>query len=292
MDDGESHAAAHHAAVGEVIDLGRLATGAVVDVDYGINLEVPPPGESIAIDVIYTDYSSLTVVLDSDAQGEVTLSFPDHAAHGATASASGGSCLDACTDQSFKTTFSNKARWRTRYDWRYNHSNSPKGRNRSIDAFKNGINGIVRSRNDCGLSDQVSATARYRGETTRRPAPVFSAGMLGCNSNRLADGVNTVGWGLLGPSLLAAACVRTSGDAIVEADMTYHRGRDWFTGDTVPASCANRHSLRAVSTHEAGHTFGLGHSGCAQTMAPNADTCDVSIRTLGRGDVLGLRSLY
>ena len=43
---------------------------------------------------------------------------------------------------------------------------------------------------------------------------------------------------------------------------------------------------------QAGHTFGLGHSGCSQTMAPSLSACKAGTRVYGKGDVLGLRALY
>jgi predicted Zn-dependent protease len=51
-----------------------------------------------------------------------------------------------------------------------------------------------------------------------------------------------------------------------------------------------------VGTHEAGHIWGLGHVSEADypwmTMSPNAEICDSTARTLGKGDVLGLESIY
>ncbi|MFJ6297517.1 hypothetical protein ACIQJX_29700 [Streptomyces griseoviridis] len=53
--------------------------------------------------------------------------------------------------------------------------------------------------------------------------------------------------------------------------------------------------MRSVGTHEAGHVFGLGHVGSGHsnlTMYTNSFTCKTIARTLGKGDVLALRSIY
>ncbi|WP_338089092.1 matrixin family metalloprotease [Nannocystis pusilla] len=56
-------------------------------------------------------------------------------------------------------------------------------------------------------------------------------------------------------------------------------------------------SVKAVMTHERGHTFGLGHVGESShgdlTMSPTINgPCQDSESTLGEGDVAGLRALY
>jgi hypothetical protein len=63
------------------------------------------------------------------------------------------------------------------------------------------------------------------------------------------------------------------------------------------ASCRNRYDLEAVMTHERGHTFGLNHvseSGHGNlTMSTQINgPCQLTERTLGWGDVLGLDNKY
>jgi predicted Zn-dependent protease len=55
--------------------------------------------------------------------------------------------------------------------------------------------------------------------------------------------------------------------------------------------------VKAVMTHERGHTFGINHvsetSHKNMTMSPNINgPCQDSESTLGLGDVEGLRALY
>ena len=53
---------------------------------------------------------------------------------------------------------------------------------------------------------------------------------------------------------------------------------------------------RPLTTHEWGHTFGLDHvsedTHPTMTMSTNSSYCDTSARTLGRGDALGMYSIY
>ena len=52
-----------------------------------------------------------------------------------------------------------------------------------------------------------------------------------------------------------------------------------------------------VATHELGHTFGMGHTSTASsnscaTMYPYVDYGWTHQRTLGDGDLLGIRAIY
>jgi predicted Zn-dependent protease len=62
--------------------------------------------------------------------------------------------------------------------------------------------------------------------------------------------------------------------------------------DPGPA-CRRSYDLQSVATHEFGHALGLGHvSNPSLTMHHFAPYCSTAPRTLGRGDVRGLRALY
>ncbi|MFD5495409.1 hypothetical protein ACFWH4_21545 [Streptomyces sp. NPDC127091] len=67
------------------------------------------------------------------------------------------------------------------------------------------------------------------------------------------------------------------------------------TERTQRKTCSNKYDVRSVSSHEAGHNFGLkdihgSHSNL--TMFGSSTECSTRARTPGKGDFLGLRSIY
>lgn len=109
------------------------------------------------------------------------------------------------------------------------------------------------------------------------------------------DGINTRGWGPGRDDRVAVACTwyylvsyETS-----ESDHLYDTRDSWSAGGS---TCLFAHDLQSVTTHEWGHTFGMGHVSeeayPTMTLSTNLSTCDTSARTLGRGDALGIYSIY
>ncbi|MFG3013022.1 matrixin family metalloprotease [Streptomyces cinerochromogenes] len=79
-----------------------------------------------------------------------------------------------------------------------------------------------------------------------------------------------------------------------EADVRFNTHDYDFTNKPT-RSCSNKYAIRSVGTHEAGHVFGLAHVGDGHenlTMFTNSFICATKARTLGKGDVLALRSVY
>ncbi|WLQ43178.1 hypothetical protein P8A22_26585 [Streptomyces laculatispora] len=79
-----------------------------------------------------------------------------------------------------------------------------------------------------------------------------------------------------------------------EADVRYNTTDYDFT-NKVTSSCWNKFDIRSVGTHEAGHVFGLKDIAGAHnnlTMYEGSNRCLTGARTPGKGDVLGLRSIY
>ena len=65
----------------------------------------------------------------------------------------------------------------------------------------------------------------------------------------------------------------------------------------VTGSCRGRHDVESTMTHERGHTFGLGdvfESSRANLTISSASngSCQISERTLGKGDAIGLNRKY
>ena len=133
-----------------------------------------------------------------------------------------------------------------------------------------------------------SVDLTYRGTTT-----VTSWGQ---------DGVNWVGWGLIGGGTIAATrvlewAVYTPGDygslRYTEADIMFDNSKSWSAQSS---GVAGRYDVQNIGTHEAGHTIGLADMYDAedseQTMYGYASTGETKKRTLEWGDRAGVAALY
>ena len=84
---------------------------------------------------------------------------------------------------------------------------------------------------------------------------------------------------------------------VVASDIKINKLDVQWTTSLRSGSCQGMWDLEGVRTHERGHTFGLGRVPEAGhgnlTMSTNLNgTCQMSERTLGRGDVRGLGVKY
>ncbi len=159
------------------------------------------------------------------------------------------------------------------------------------ESLKRAARNITRSKNSCGLADQVNVTQTYAGRTT-----VGAQIDADATCKATGNGKNSLGFGALPEGVLGLACVFYDGDGhVIEADIRLNAARDWYAQK--PSSCSGRFSIEAVATHEFGHVFGLGHVAEGAhgnlTMSPQINgPCQSAEATLGRGDVLGLRAKY
>lgn len=178
-------------------------------------------------------------------------------------------------------------------EWRFNPKQVPAslGAKTALQAVKRGMNVITSSQNDCGLADKVSARTVYLGRTRR--------GASLCRSDRV-DGVNAVEFAEPdGLNLYGLTCSRTRLRNrrwhIVESDMQLNPKTAWTTNPD-RLDCSHRADLVGVAAHETGHVFGLTHPSRSSTdnltMHAEGRMCTSAYRTLGRGDILGLRALY
>jgi hypothetical protein len=193
----------------------------------------------------------------------------------------------ACDDPKKKVTSS---WWHTTFQWSFKSSSKPSSMTSTTAEreLKQAMKNITQSRNDCGLPDEVSASASYLGRTTRGTR-------IGSNSScSVTDNYNVVAFGDLSSSTVGFTCWWYQGTRTVEADVQLNKTDfDWVAaGDT----CFDAFVIQATATHEFGHVFGLGHvsqAGHANlTMSTAIYPCDNSDSTLGLGDILGLRTHY
>lgn len=154
-------------------------------------------------------------------------------------------------------------------------------------AIREALKNIAESRNDCGLVDKVAIRTRFGGTKNVRASNCY--GKLDklqviqftdrfSASGRMCGGLNAY------PN---------------EADIWVQAENQHFTTDPLTTLCRQGDrmlDLEGLLTHELGHAFGLDHpngvSAANLTMYFSSASCSSAYRTLGLGDVLGLRRLY
>lgn len=280
--------------VGKLITSGSVAVG------------VPPPGRgSGAAAVGASGESSLyvanfgdTVSITTSASGESAV---DVIAEGAAPPPCDemdiANCRPPCQDESYNL-FQGRPRVKNSQPWFFNRSTTPSTLtvNKALDQIKAGTQAILKGRNDCGMGDPNSKFAPYRGATQKKAMSSETYCFSDFNSDK-----NVVDFGKLGSGLLGLACYSTQwvGDGpvhIVEADIRFNKRAPWTTTPDAD-DCSGEYDLQGVAAHERGHAFGLDHTGSdnahiPQTMYYASYPCSSYQRTLGKGDVLGLRALY
>lgn len=109
------------------------------------------------------------------------------------------------------------------------------------------------------------------------------------------DFKNNIQWVNLGASSTVAQTLtwayRGSGEA-VESDAQYNTYYPWST-----SGASNAMDVANVATHEVGHTFGLNHptstsTNSCLTMYAYVNYGQTFARTLGDGDILGIKAIY
>lgn len=267
-----------------------------------MSVTVPEPGSGVFAEALFEDGSTQTLELEMLVDGTlveriVHLDEEEHAdeheeafGSGETSDAEGDAAVsgDAARAECGDRRHSTRGwRWTKRYDWWFNAGSTPSylGQRAALGAIRRGTAAITQSRNNCGMADRVSARAMYQGRTSRGVN-------IGRNAScRRGDGRNVSGFGTLPHGILALTCTWFSGGRAVESDVRFNKRHSWYVRR--PANCRGRHDLEGVTAHERGHTFGLGHvNSRTATMRPSITACSNFARTLGRGDVLGLRRLY
>lgn len=145
---------------------------------------------------------------------------------------------------------------------------------------------------------QVLAATDAAGEAwdAQTAFDLYGASALGgsaANAGRF-DGVNQIGWKRLSGSALAQTTTwrDTATGIVLESDTAYSTRYAWGVNGE-----STKMDLQSLQTHEAGRVFGLSHPPTATenqclTMYPGGGYGATYQRTLGDGDVLGIRTVY
>jgi hypothetical protein len=256
--------------------------------DGSLSVVVPPPGfgagaESYGVDsdifAVETSQDGIVTFLYEGSEGDQT--------------AGDGTGPPACEDTAYNLEGHEED---DLFQWYFNADSTPGEitKAEAESALRAGIINITHSENNCGMGDNVSATSNYLGRTNRT-ADMDSEG--GCATMFGRDQVSVVDFG--NHQKVGKACwwyVPLVGtDELLEGDFRLNKADyDWTVSPGT--GCSNDYDVESVATHEWGHIFGMAHvaeDGHANlTMSTQVSPCTSGQRTLGRGDVLGLRQIY
>ncbi|MDX6718439.1 MAG: hypothetical protein QOJ63_693 [Solirubrobacteraceae bacterium] len=197
----------------------------------------------------------------------------------ATAAAAG----DSCTNGQFNRF---PGGWTQRsYAYRLNYASFGNNESTAL-ALIAGHRVWDQTYNDCGIGDQNNISSVYAGVTSVRASPTAD-GVSVADKGEVFD----LGCGRFpdDPVVLACTVVFFAGGGYVETDQRYDDDSA-FTN----AGVSGAYDYWAVATHESGHSIGMDHAASSPylTMYPEMSPGDVHQRTLARGDVIGLRTIY
>lgn len=262
--------------------------------DGPVTSAVPAPGDGIYAETLATGGTQeLEVRRLEDGTIELGHVGEEPAAAGeALRPAAAGGSPDECRDTAYQN-----------YDWRVvgslgyriNQNSIPPELSRvtAEAAIQRAGGNITGTDNGCKMGDRVPAGLNYNGDSGAQ-----AIGPYGCVGG---DGTNVVSFGDLESGILARTCtyfdVEDGFDRVTGSDIQVNKADFRWTTRPRARSCKGRYDLEAVVTHERGHTFGLNHvlekSHRYMTMSTLSNgPCQMTERTLGRGDVLGLDRKY
>lgn len=193
------------------------------------------------------------------------------------------------------------------YGWILNSALVPSGNRKSAVAnrIKDGHRVWNNTIDRCGFRNRDTFTSNL---TSERNVPL--TGVDGKD-----DGENVVGFAsgsdydqlcddqvehdTLACAIVAYKEIDDARDHLKDVDVAFDAERDWFSGldrDKCAIFTTDGdvyYDLFVVASHESGHALGLRHvSNEYQVMSPGHSNCANEYRTLGRGDIKGLRTLY
>lgn len=255
----------------------------------GAAFVIPDPGIAVGSTAIMGEGVSESATVQIEVSPDGKISYTQEADSGVQIA---GTSPAACSDASYSV---NDLKEYGTYDWYVGDGGMPGALSQSeaASAFGDAIDNITASYNNCGIADTVYASSSYKGTTT------YEADISATGTCTARDGKSTWDAGDLPTGTVAQACwwsIPMPGvkNDLIEADVRYNTADYDFT-DSISGSCYHKFDVRGVGTHEAGHVYGLGHvAGDHEnlTMYVESSPCSTAARTLGKGDVLGLQSIY
>ncbi len=254
-------------------------------------IEIPPPGEGVEMSLFALEAEDdVSYYVGVNLDGELELGAPEK-----EVAVGSGACEDGAYNlltypMNLNETFNIKVATFP------NYVNEADTRASIVD----GLRAWPRVHNDCDMTDNVNATAEDGGGSDA----VSSVGPGGCNQVG-NDQLSLITFGGLPNNLLGGTCRHIVyshiGNYSDGGDLRLN-SVDWeWTNRPNRENCVEL-DIQSVVAHEAGHWWGIGHVGASAhpnlTMRDSAGTnggpfrCNDKMRTLGKGDVLGMRDYY
>lgn len=276
----------------DFVDSGCGWIGRVVR-DGGVGVTIPPAGQEVRLDAVGVG-GSRTLRLVHSRSGRITI-YRDAGTRAAAGSSQPASApIATCSDAAFSVEGFRVAGG---YSFSYNPYAAPdEVASGTPSALANAFSNAAAAATDCRAATRHPGPApHYLGTVAGRFANISSSYNCG-----VPDAYNTISWLSGGPHVLAVTCLWSSAGVLRFSDAVMNRSLAFFTG-RIPAGCSSTTDLQGVMTHEAGHTYGLGHADEGskdnglhgnQTMNSVLAPCTTKYRTLGTGDLNGMTSLY
>ncbi len=279
--------------------------------DFHVAAGVPRPGSWVFASMLHAEEGDQTVAIKTDLDGSVTVynegddrqfeSETEAPSIPSLSSLSRRSHLSSGNECSDTAPSLEGWSWSENFAWWFKANSVPSGMNvdNARQAVRDATSSITQARNLCDIADTISATHAYQGDTT---TPVDMDTTDQCDAN--GDDKSVMSFGNLDGVYYAGTCVWgndvffPSGAVADESDMKINSfDHDWVS---VPGpSCTTDNSVRSVTTHERGHTFGIAHVSSTShprlTMRGAFGTslqCNDEFYWIGLGDYDNLEALY
>ncbi|OII39844.1 hypothetical protein BIV02_01830 [Curtobacterium sp. MMLR14_014] len=283
----------------QTLESGCTATSGTVVTPDGRTFALPAPGESVMAsssaapgapelaDVLIANNGSagVAVRVDEAWTGSAPAVQQERAQSQAATAQAGPAATTAATTKCTSTAYKASGyTWPSTVKWYYNQTDQKS--TYAKDALRKGANAWNGTISACDRTVTSTAKNDYLRLATQKPNLTKDGG---CSQN---NGYNVMGWGKLPTGTLGVTCVWFDGNGNArEADQRYATGFKWSS----TATCSGaRFDTQVVATHEWGHLYGLDHvkTGTGQVMEPSGGYCELDGRTLGRGDMTGISTLY
>jgi hypothetical protein len=283
--------------------------------DHGVGVVVPPAGDGVHAEALLSNGGVQELEIETLPDGTVHVDHYGSEAASSTADTGAedqSQAIAPCSDATYRL-YPWDMVGRASIYWYLNGTSVPSSLtvSEARAGIQTGAMNMATGHNDCGLSNTINAPLPVDGGTT-----TLSANMaLDANGNGYCstpDIYSVVDFGPLQTGWAGAECTHfNSVDHVYyAADIRFSSAMTWFTGPLPGGSqqaCNNlsgstRRDLTGVATHEWGHAYGLDHAAVLAvdqikhlnlTMSTIGKSgCSVAMRTLGKGDILGMEAKY